>query len=80
MLWGRLLMKYYKVLLTNTYMADGVEHEIIGALNEECFLEVLDDETSNVRFCDAAGNTITLPEVQESRVIDINPERLEWMA
>ena len=67
------------VQLSNTYISEGKEHEIPGALNMKVYLELNDEMTQNIRFCDLDGNTVELPEVQESTVINRKPPRLEWM-
>lgn len=68
------------VNLTNTYKDSlGEIREIDGALNKTVYLEMNDERSQNIRFCDEDGNTVELPEVQESSVVNRNPKRLPWM-
>jgi len=74
-------MQYYKAVLTNTYLdSEGQEHAIAGALAMDCYIELDVDGNGYLRYCAVDGETIVIPSVQEIRIVDTNPERLEWMA
>lgn len=72
--------KYLEVQLMNKYKdTDGVEHVIPGALDMQVYQVVSDDGTAHIGYVDLTGQEITIPEVQESRVLNqqyVTPEFL----
>lgn len=71
-------MKYILIELKNTYMADGKEHQVDGALNCDAYMAINNEGTVLQGYKDLEGNDIILPEKQEILIKDKNCPAPEW--